>query len=184
MEEVDDATGFVRIVKLTLEEPAGTVTLAGTVAAAVLLLLVPTTVPDAETPVSVTVPVEEFPPSTLLGLIESEDSAAARTVSVAVRCVPLSAADITDVPSAVTGFVVTVKFAVLLPADTATFAPTCAAFTLLLVSATLTPPVGAGPVRVTVPVEELPPVTLVGFRLTVDGVGGFTIRFAVRTTPL
>jgi len=64
----------------------------------------------------------------------------------------------------ITGLVVTVKVAEELPAVTATFAGT-AANELLLDSAIVMPPVGAGPVRVTVPVEGLPPVTAVGLRV-------------------
>ena len=63
---------------------------------------------------------------------------------------------------AVTALVLTVKFAVVAPAGTATLEGTLAA-PLLLASATCAPPAGAGPLNVTVPVEEFPPVTLVGF---------------------
>ena len=62
---------------------------------------------------------------------------------------------------AVTGLVLTVKAAVVAPAGTATLEGTLAA-PLLLESATCAPPAGAGPLSVTVPVEEFPPVTLVG----------------------
>ena len=58
--------------------------------------------------------------------------------------------------------VVTWKVALEAPAATVTLAGTCAAV-LLLVSVTVTPPVGAAPLSVTVPVDELPPVTIVGF---------------------
>jgi hypothetical protein len=85
LEEVDEDTGVVLIVNVTLKEPAGTVTLAGTEATVLLLLVIPTTVPAAETPVKVTVPVDVPPPTTLVGLSDSDDSAAARTVMVAVR---------------------------------------------------------------------------------------------------
>jgi len=66
------------------------------------------------------------------------------------------------VVDAVTALVLTVKFAVVAPAGTATLEGTLAA-PLLLASATCAPPAGAGPLNVTVPVEEFPPVTLVGF---------------------
>ena len=88
---------------------------------------------------------------------------------------------------AVTAFVVTVKVALVAPAGTVTLAGTVAAAVLLLASVTTIPPLGAGPLRVTVPVEVLPPVTLVGLRLTPDTVtaaeAGFTVSVADRVTP-
>jgi hypothetical protein len=67
----------------------------------------------------------------------------------------------------VTATVVTEKAAVVCPAGTFTLpAETCATAVLLLDSVTVAPPVGAGPVRVTVPLEDVPPVTLAGFSET------------------
>src|SRR6266480_3270819 len=63
---------------------------------------------------------------------------------------------------AVTTLVLTVKVALVAPAATVTLEGTRAA-PLLLESATGAPPAGAGPLSGTVPVEELPPATLVGF---------------------
>ncbi len=46
-----------------------------------------------------------------------------------------------------------------------------------------TPPAGAGPVRVTVPVEGLPPVTVAGLSDTAErATAGFTARRAVLLT--
>ena len=59
------------------------------------------------------------------------------------------------------------KVAVVAPAATVTFAGTVAA-ALSLDNVTRAPPVGAGLLRVTVPVEALPPVTLVGVTLTAE----------------
>jgi hypothetical protein len=59
----------------------------------------------------------------------------------------------------------TVNVAVELPATIAIFAGKVA-FVELLASLTDRPPVGAAPVKVTVPVDDDPPVTLEGFRLT------------------
>jgi hypothetical protein len=62
-----------------------------------------------------------------------------------------------------TARVVTVKVPEVLPAGTVMEAGTVAAAVLLLCKETVAPPVGAGPVRVTVPVELAPPDTEVGF---------------------
>jgi hypothetical protein len=71
----------------------------------------------------------------------------------------------------VTALVLTVNVALVVPAATVTLAGTLAA-PLLLDSMTCAPPVGAGPLSVTVPVEVCaPPVTLVGFSATEESVG-------------
>jgi hypothetical protein len=67
------------------------------------------------------------------------------------------------VVDAVTALVLTVNVALVAPAVTVTLDGTLAAVVLLLESVTCAPPAGAGPLRVTVPAEEFPPVTLVGF---------------------
>jgi hypothetical protein len=80
--------------------------------------------------------------------------------------------------------VLTVKVALLAPARTITLEGTRAA-PLLLESRTVAPPAGAGPLRVTVPVEDCaPPVTLVGFSSSDEtvgrgGGGGATVRVIV-----
>ena len=70
--------------------PAGTVTLAGTVAAAVLPLVRVTDAPPVgAAPVKRTVPVELFPPTTLVGLSETDVTEAAEfTISVAFAVPP------------------------------------------------------------------------------------------------
>jgi len=78
-----------------------------------------------------------------------------------------------------TGLVLTVNVAVVAFAATVTLAGTVAAAVLLLLSVTTAPPVGAGPFRVTVPLDELPPVTVVGLKLTPLGTGGVTPKMAV-----
>src|SRR6266404_3612314 len=66
------------------------------------------------------------------------------------------------VVDAATALVFTGNVALVAPAGTGTLEGKLAA-PLLLASATCAPPAGAGPLSVTVPVEEFPPVTLVGF---------------------
>ena len=58
--------------------------------------------------------------------------------------------------------------ALVAPAATVTLAGTRAAVVLLLESATCAPPVGAAALSVTVPVDEFPPTTLVGFSVSDD----------------
>jgi hypothetical protein len=82
--------------------------------------------------------------------------------------------------------VLIVKVALVAPAGTITLEGTLAA-PLLLESATCAPPAGAGPLSVTVPLEDcVPPMTLVGFsdrEETVGRGGGITRSGAVWVTP-
>jgi hypothetical protein len=70
-----------------------------------------------------------------------------------------------------------VNVALVAPAATVTLAGTVAAAVLLLPSVTAAPPAGAALLSITVPVEEAPPVTLAGFRVTevTTAAGGFTV---------
>jgi hypothetical protein len=60
-----------------------------------------------------------------------------------------------------------------------TFPGVTATEELLLARVTVVPPIGAGLVKVTVPVEPFPPVTLVGDKITDDTVGAKTVSVAV-----
>jgi hypothetical protein len=62
------------------------------------------------------------------------------------------------------------------PAATVTLVGTVAADVLLLASVTTAPAVGAAAFSVIVPVDPVPPVTLVGFNETEEITGGFTVR--------
>ena len=92
------------------------------------------------------------------------------TVSSAVMLRPPRAADIPTCVEAVTVLVVTVKIALLLPAETVTVAGTEAAAVLLLESVTTAPPAGAAALSVTVPVDDVPPFTLAGLTVTEETV--------------
>ena len=92
---------------------------------------------------------------------------------------------VTDV-EALTLLVFTVNVALLAPAATVTLAGTVAAAALPLIRETDAPPLGAGPLSVTVPVEGDPPVTLVGFSVSEEIVGrgcGSTVSEAVLVAP-
>src|SRR2546423_12239593 len=83
-----------------------------------------------------------------------------------------------------TTVVVTVKVARVAPAGTVTLAGAEAADGLLLESATCAPPAGAGPFKVTVPVEFCkPPVTVVGFSVSEERTGGITVSVGVWGAP-
>ena len=83
-----------------------------------------------------------------------------------------------------TGLVVTVKVAVVAFAATVTLTGTWAAAVLLLDNVITAPPAGARPLNVTVPVDEFPPTTEVGFRPTEFSTAAVTVNPAVRVTPL
>ena len=160
---VDDATGFVVTLKLPVVAPAATVTLAGTTAAELSLASVITTPPAGAGPLIVTVPVDPVPPWTLVGLKASEVrfTGTGRTVNVVVWVAP-NVPMIVTLVLPLTALVVIAKVAVVLPLATTTVEGVWAAAVLLLDSVTVAPAVGAGPLRVTVPVAPAPPITVVG----------------------
>jgi hypothetical protein len=179
------ATSVVVTVKVAVVAPGNTVTLLGTDATAGLLLESVMGIPPAGAPVfSVTVPVELFrPPMRVDGFNVSAVTEGGLIVSTAFA-VPFAVPVILALVATFTAFVVTVKFAVVSPANTVTFAGTEAA-ALLLESVTRTPLVGAGPVKVTVPPELLrPPTAVVGFNTTDLSAGGFTLICADASVPL
>ena len=88
---------------------------------------------------------------------------------------------VTDV-DAETPVVVIVKVAVVEPAATVTDAGTVA-FELLDVKATTVPPVPAAEFSVTVPVDEVPPVTELGDTVTLCNPTGLIVNVAVTFVP-
>jgi hypothetical protein len=107
------------------------------------------------------------------------------SVSVAVRVTPNQVAVMVAVVVVVTAEVVTANAPLAVPPLTTAFAGTCTRAGLLLESSTIDPSVA--PVKATVPVAELPPVSVDGRTDTVDSVGpgggaALTDRFAVRGT--
>ena len=83
----------------------------------------------------------------------------------------------------VTELVLAVKFAVVALAATVTLAGTVATVVSLLVRLTTAPLAGAGPLSVTVAVDEFPPTTELGLRARELGTGAFTVRVAVLVVP-
>ena len=166
-----EATDWVVIANVALAEPADTVTLDGT-AAEVLLLDKDTTAPSAGAgPLSVTVPVEPFPPCTVDGFRDRDDSEGGLTVRFDDRVTPLYKPEILTMVVLDTGTVAIVNVALATPAATVTLAGTAAASVLSLQSETIAPPGGAGPLSNTVPVDEVPPATEEGLSVTEESTG-------------
>jgi len=92
--------------------------------------------------------------------------------------VPLKAPVIVAETADETATVVAVKLADVAPEATVTDVLTVA-FELLEERLTTVPPVGAGPLRLTVPVDGFPPTTDVGFSETLTSVGGVMVNVAV-----
>jgi hypothetical protein len=162
------SVSWVVTVKVPVVEPAATVTVAGTVAFVPVAVRLTVRPPVGAGPLIVTVPVEVRPPMTAVGLRATAVTTGGLTVSVAETA--LDPEEMTGDAAAATGSVVTAKVAVF-PLDTVTVAGTVAAEVLLERSGKLIPAAGTGPVRVMVPVNDVPPVTAVGFRVIEVAVG-------------
>ena len=180
---VEVETALVETVKVADVVPAATVTFACNVAEALLELRVTTAPEGPAGPLSVTVPVEVLPPTTDVGFSDRPDRVAALIVSVAVFDVPADVAVIVAEVFEFTAMVVTVNGTVEAPAGTVTDASTVA-FVLLEESVTTVPPGPAFPLSVTVPVDEVPPVTVVGLSDSPDSVAGVIVKVPRADWPL
>lgn len=172
----------VLTVKVANLSPGLTFTVAGTVAKCRSLESF-TDIPLAGAgPLSATVPVEEAPPLTVVGLRLKAMRVGGVTVSVVVFVTdPLVAVMVTSSCSA-TVVVVTLNVASLCPGSTVTDFGTVTA-ELSLERETTRPFVPASPVRVTVPVVGILPSTSAGSTLTSTRVGGVIVRSADLETP-
>jgi len=156
-------TIIVVTVNVAVVAPAGTVTVAGTCASVALLEVRATDIPPVGAALPrVTVPVELMPPATDVGFRERPVTTGGLTVKVAVSFVAPVVAVIVAVVAVATATVVAVNVAAVAPAATVTDAGTVVEAELDP-SVTAIPPVGAGPLIVTVPVDDVRPVTVVGF---------------------
>ena len=161
----------VVIAKEAIVEPAGTVTNAGTVAAAGFELTRYTASPPAGAAASmVTVPVETPPPTTVVGLRLRLFGLRAVAVRTPVVVTPVEAAVTTVSTSFETTAVVATNVTVLVPAATVTDTGTDTTEEDV-VSETAVLPAGAGPLSVRVPVADPPPATEPGLKVTLSGTG-------------
>jgi hypothetical protein len=180
---VERSTMPVDTVKVALVAPAGMVTVPGTEHAALLSESVTTAPPAGAGPFRVTVPVEACrPPMTLVGFRVSEVKTAGSTLSEALRVTPPADAETVTAVALATALVPMLKLALVVPAATVTEEGTEAA-PLLSERATCTPPAGAGPSSVTVPVAPAPPVTLAGLTLNAETLGGSTVSVTLCVRP-
>lgn len=160
---------------------AATVTFAGTGRAVVLPLCSVTCSPPAGAgPVSVTVPVVTWPMTALVGINDRLTTTGATTVIGTVDDAPLGkvAVMLTFAP-ALTANVVTLNVPLLAPPAMLKLAGTVAALVLLLISVTVNPDGGAGPLKTRVPTDPVPPVTNVGLSVSDIRAAGLTVSVAV-----
>ena len=157
--------------------PVRIVTVAGTLAAEAPLVREIVNPPVGAAVPMVTVPVAFLPPATVAGLTVRAVIAGGFRVRLAVTESPLRDAVMAALDSDPTASVLAANVAEDLPAATVTDIGTVADLELLE-SLTIKPPVGAGPVRVTVPVELDPPVTTAGFIVIELREAGLIVRFA------
>jgi len=156
--------------------PAAIVTVFGAVAFELLQESAITRPPVGAAEVMVTVPVDDLPPTTDAGLTVSDLIVGGLTVSEPVAEAPFKLPVTVAVIALATATVLAVNVTVLRPAETVTDAGTVVLLELLD-NFTTSPPVGALPVRVTVPIEEALPTTIDGVKLTDLMVASVMVRF-------
>lgn len=159
-------TTFVVTLNVTDEAPAGTFTVAGTVALREFDLRL-TKYPFAPAAaLNVTAPVHAVPPATLDGDNVREETPTGNTVSNAVWLSPPYVALTVAVSAAVTDKSETANVAVWAPPANFTDAGTVAARTFELLIETVAPVAGAAAASVIVPVTRLfdPPITEIADR--------------------
>ena len=162
--------------------PATTVTVAGRVALVLLALNLSTKPPVGAGPLRETVPVDEAPPITDAGTTETPVNVAGLIVSVAVFVEPASTPLMVADTTLDTAVVDIVKEAVVAPALTVTVVGQVALVELEDKLTTI-PLVLAGPVKVTVPVDDVPPMTELGDTVRLLNVAGVIVRAAVLVDP-
>ena len=179
-------TAFVVTVNNASCEPAATVTVAGTVAAASLEIRLTTRPPVGALVSRLTIPVAVLPPATPAGEMVMTDTRGAVTDRSAFAEVPLEVAVIVAEVFAETAVVVIVNVADVAPAGIVTDAGILARVALLERSVTVVA-VAAARLSVTVPVELSPPRTDVGLSVSVlnatAATAGFTVSVVVLLTP-
>lgn len=172
------SVGIVAMVKVAEVAPPGTVTFAGGTAAELSEDRLKVKPPDGAGPERVIVPIDELPPTTVVGLIVRLAGTSVEIVRFAFAVVPPAVAEMVAVVVLATPNVEIGNVAVVEPAGTVTLADG-AALWVFEVSETVSPPIGAGPVMVTVPVEEVPPTTEFGEITRPIGTGGLIDNAAV-----
>ena len=173
----------VDVVKIAVVAFPGTVTVAGTLTSGFALINVTTIPPAGAGDCSVTIPEVFRPPVTLAGVNVTDRMTGAAITSVPDFVTPFTAARIDALILARTGRVVTVTDAFIAPAGIVTLAGTVAS-AMDELSATTTPPAGAGASMVIVAIDDFPPATDVGKRVTEMGAGPRTVSDVVTVTPL
>ena len=180
---VSTAVTNVDVVKIAVVAFPGTVTVVGTLTSGLALINVTTIPPAGAGDCSVTIPEVFRPPVTLAGVNVTDRMTGAAMTSVPDFVTPFTAARIDALILARTGRVVTVTDAFIAPAGIVTLAGTVASVMDEL-SATTTPPAGAGASMVIVAVDDFPPATDVGESVTEMGAGPRTVSDVVTITPL